>query len=88
MDLIHVSHSDTYWSKILCTFLIPVHDLKVKATEFLCKTFVLKFLQFKFLQILWWIWFMYDMLIKTCPKSYAVPVQPLGQDHKLEEFLY
>ena len=51
MDMIHVSHL----SKSLCGALpIPVHDLKVKVTdlEFLCKSFVFKFLQFKFLHSL------------------------------------
>ena len=52
MDLINVSHGDRYWSKILCgTFSIPVHDLKGKVAdlEFLRKSFMLKFLQCKFL---------------------------------------
>ena len=39
---------------VIDTFSIPVHDLKVKVTdlEFVCKSFVLKFLQRKFLQSL------------------------------------
>ena len=53
MDLLHVLHGDRYWFKILRdTFLISVHDIMVKVTdlEFLCKSFVLQFLQCKILR--------------------------------------
>ena len=53
MYLVHVWIDDRDWSKILCsTITTSVHDLKVKVTdlEFLCKSFVLKFLQCKFLR--------------------------------------
>ena len=44
MDLIPVWQCDRNWSKILCgTIPNPVHDLKVKVTEFLYKSFVLFF---------------------------------------------
>ena len=49
MDLIPVWQCDKNWSNILCgTIPNPVHDLKVKVTEFLYKYFVLFVLQFQF----------------------------------------
>ena len=47
MNLVHVWHDDRYYSKILCgTIYTSVHDFKVKVTDldFLCQSFMSKFL--------------------------------------------
>ena len=45
MYFVHVWIDDRDWSKIEPTGPAPVHDLKVKVIDFLCKSFALKFLQ-------------------------------------------
>ena len=40
MDLVHVWYDDRYWSKFFCsTIHTPIHDLKVKVTDFYVKDF-------------------------------------------------
>ena len=40
MDLVHVWYDDGYWSRSLhSTIPIPIHDLKVKVTDFYVKVF-------------------------------------------------
>ena len=66
---------EIYGPKYLRYHPHPSHVLKVKVTDFkfLCLSFVLKVLQCQFLQSLWWIWFIFGMVIKTCPQFFAVP---------------
>ena len=41
MHLVHVWCDDKIWSKILHTAIpTPIHDFKVKVTDFYCKVFV------------------------------------------------
>ena len=54
-------HDDWVLSKILCnTFQIPVHDLKIKVTDF--ELFCVKSLQFQLLESLWLIWIVFGMI--------------------------
>ena len=66
------------------------YKVNVTDLEFLCKSFVLKFLQCQFLRSLWWIWFMCGMVIDISPKFYVVPspssTWPYGQGHRT--FMY
>ena len=60
MDFIQLWHDVRALSKILCgTIPIPVHDLKIKVTdfEFLC----VKSLQCQLLQSLWLTWILFGM---------------------------
>ena len=60
MDFIHLWCDDTALSKILCsTIPIPVHDLKIKVTDF--EFFGVKSLQCQLLQSLWMIWVVFGM---------------------------
>ena len=55
MDFIHLWRYDRVLSKILCsTIPIPVHDLKIKVTDF-------DFFFVKSLQCLWLIWIVFGM---------------------------
>ena len=60
MDFIQLWRDDRAFPKILCsTIPIPVHDLKIKVTdfEFVC----VKSLQCQLLQSLWLIWMVFGM---------------------------
>ena len=60
MDLIQLWRDDRALSKILCrTIPIPVHDLKIKVTDF--EFFCVKSLQCQLLQSLWLIWIVFGM---------------------------
>ena len=60
MDFIQLWRDDRALSKILCsTIPIPVHDLKIKVTDF--EFFCVQSLQCQLLQSLWWIWIMFGM---------------------------
>ena len=60
IDFIELWHDDRALSKILCsTIPIPVHDLKIKVTDF--EFFCVKSLQCQLLQSLWLIWIMFGM---------------------------
>ena len=60
MDFIQLWRDDRALSKILCsTIPIPVHDLKIKVTDF--EFFCVKSLQCQLLQNLWLIWIMFGM---------------------------
>ena len=58
MDFIRLWRDDRALSKILCsTIPIPVHDLKIKITDF--EFFCVKSLQCQLLQSLWLIWIVF-----------------------------
>ena len=60
MDFIQLLRHDRTMSKILCsTIPIPVHDLKIKVTDF--ELFCVKSLQCQLLQSLWLIWIVFGM---------------------------
>ena len=60
MDFIQLWHDDRALSKILCnTIPIPVHDLKIKVTDF--EFFCVESLQFQLWQSLWLIWIVFGM---------------------------
>ena len=60
MDFIQLWRDDRALSKILCsTIPIPVHDLKIKVTDF--EFFCVKSLQCQLLQSLWLIWIVFGM---------------------------
>ena len=60
MDFIQLWCDDRALSKILCsTIPIPVHDLKIKVTDF--EFFCVKSLQYQLLQSLWLIWIVFGM---------------------------
>ena len=60
MDVIQLWRDDRALSKILCsTIPIPVHDLKIKVTDF--KFFCVKSLQCQLLQSLWLFWILFGM---------------------------
>ena len=60
MDFIQLWRDDRALSKILCsTIPIPVHDLKIKVTDF--EFFCVKYLQCQLLQNLWFIWIVFGM---------------------------
>ena len=60
MDFIHLWRDNRALSKILCsTIPIPVHDLKIKVTDF--EFFCVKSLQCQLLQSLWLIWIVFGM---------------------------
>ena len=60
MDFIQLWCEDRALSKILCsTIPNPVHDLKIKVTDF--EFFCVKSLQCQLLQSLWLIWIMFGM---------------------------
>ena len=60
MDFIQLWRDDRALSKILCsTIPIPVHDLKIKVTDF--DFFCVKSLQCQLLQSLWLIWIVFGM---------------------------
>ena len=60
MDFIQLWRDDRALSKILCsTISIPVHDLKIKVTDF--EFFYVKSLQCHLLQSLWLIWIVFGM---------------------------
>ena len=60
MDFIELSRDDRALSKILCSNIpIPVHDLKIKITDF--EFFCVKSLQYQLLQSLWLIWIVFGM---------------------------
>ena len=60
MDFIQLWRDNRALSKILCsTIPIPVHDLKIKVTDF--EFFCVKSLQCQLLQSLWLIWIMFGM---------------------------
>ena len=60
MDFIQLWRDDRALSKILCsTISIPVHDLKIKVTDF--DFFCIKSLQCQLLQSLWLIWIVFGM---------------------------
>ena len=60
MDFIQLWLDDRALSKILCsTIPIPVHDLKIKVTDF--EFFSVKSLQCQLLQSLWLIWIVFGM---------------------------
>ena len=60
MDFIQLWRDDRALSRILCsTILIPVHDLKIKVTDF--EFFCVKSLQCQLLQSLWLIWIVFGM---------------------------
>ena len=53
MDLVHVWYDDRYWSKNLHSAIpTPIHDLKVKVTNFELLNFLLKFLEPHYFQTL------------------------------------
>ena len=60
MDFIQLWRDDRALSKILCsTIPVPVHDLKIKVTDF--EFFCVKSLQCQLLQSLWLIWIVFGM---------------------------
>ena len=60
MDFIQLWHDNRALSKILCsTIRIPVHDLKIKVTDF--EFFCVKSLQCQLLQNFWLIWIVFGM---------------------------
>ena len=60
MDFIYLWRDNRVLSKILCCSIpIPVHDLKIKVTDF--EFFCVKSLQCQLLQSLWLIWIMFGM---------------------------
>ena len=60
VDFIQLWRDDRAMSKILCsTILIPVHDLKIKVTDF--EFFCIKSIQCQLLQSLWLIWIVFGM---------------------------
>ena len=60
MDFIQLWCDDRALSKILCsTIPIPVHDIKIKVTDF--DFFCVKSLQCQLLQSLWLIWIVFGM---------------------------
>ena len=60
MDFIQLWCDDRALSKILCsTIPIPVHDFKIKVTDF--EFFCVKSLQCQMLQSLWLIWIVFGM---------------------------
>ena len=60
MDFIQFCRDDRALSKILCsTIPIPVHDLKIKVTDF--EFFCVKSLQCQLLQSLWLIWIVFGI---------------------------
>ena len=60
MDFIQLWRNDRALSKILCsTIPIPVHDLKIRVTDF--EFFCVKSLQCQLLQSLWLIWIVFGM---------------------------
>ena len=60
MDFIQLWRDDRALSKFLCsTIPIPVHDLKIKVTDF--EYFYVKSLQCQLLQSLWLIWIVFGM---------------------------
>ena len=74
MDFIQLWHDDRALSKILCsTIPIPVHDLKIKVTDF--EFFCVKSLQCQLLQSLWVLWIVFGMngykILKCFRKEYA-----------------
>ena len=57
-------------------YMVPFPTLKVTDSEFLYKSFVIKFYNFIFfLQILQWCFFSCGVTIEPCLKFYAVPSQ-------------
>ena len=60
MDFIQLWRSDKALSKILSsTILNPVHDLKIKITDF--EFSCVKFIKYQLLQSLWLIWIVFGM---------------------------
>ena len=60
MDFIQLWHDNRVLSKILCsTIPIPVHDFKIKVTDF--EFFCVKSLQCQLLQSFWLIWIVFGM---------------------------
>ena len=60
MDFIQLWRDDRALSKILCSSIpIPVHDLKIKVTDF--EFFCVKSSQYQLLQNLWLIWIVFGM---------------------------
>ena len=76
MDFIQLWRDDRALSKILCnTIPIPVHDLKIKVTDF--EFFCVISLQCQLLQSLWLIWIVFGMngykILKCFRKEKRVP---------------
>ena len=79
----------TGWILFMCSMMVDIgpkfytvpspYDLKVKVTdlEFLCLSFVLKFLEPHYFQNVWWILFKYGMMIDIGPSLCNTIPSPL-----------